>query len=106
MPTHEDAKLILRLYELRREDRMRQARNWFASTFKVTTLEDFDKLCPPGSDENASFRQVASYWEMVSSFLNSGVLDNELFYKSGSELLFVWLRLSAPLQAMRERFKD
>jgi hypothetical protein len=106
MSTHEDANLILRLYEMRRDDRMRQARNWYVSTFKATTLEEFDKLCLPGSDEHASFRMVTSYWEMVASFLNSGALDKELFYKSGNELLFVWLRLSALVPALRERFHD
>jgi hypothetical protein len=106
MPTHEDANLILKLYELRREDRMRQARTWFVQAFKPTNIEDFDKICPPGSEENASFRQVVSYWEMVASFLNSGALDRELFYKSGNEMLFIWLRLSTVLPALRERFQD
>jgi hypothetical protein len=49
---------------------------------------------------------VTSYWEMTASFLNSGVLDKELFYKSGNELLFVWLRLSTLVPALRERFHD
>jgi hypothetical protein len=106
MPSHDDANLILRLYELRREDRMRQARSWFISSFTFKTLEEFDKVCPFGSDENASCRMVITYWEMVGSFLNSEVLDRELFYKSGNELLFVYLRIMDLIPPLRERHKD
>jgi hypothetical protein len=106
MPSHDDANLILRLYELRREERMRQARSWFGAKFTFKTLEEFDQVCPFGTEENASFRMVASYWEMVASFLNSEVLDRELFYKSGNELLFVYLRLSDLIPILRKRHED
>ena len=49
-------------------------------------------LCPPGSEPNASYRMVTTYWEMVASFY-SGVLNAELFYQSGREMLFVWERV-------------
>jgi hypothetical protein len=92
-PSHEDVNLILRLYEMRREPRMRDARRWFAASFRATTLEAFQRLCPAGSEENASYRMVTSYWEMVASFVNQGVLHEELFFQSGQELLFVWERV-------------
>src|SRR5882724_5665413 len=93
--TYDDVNLVLRLYEMRREERLREARRWFAASFKVKTLDDFTKLCPPGSDANASFRMVSTHWEMVASFLTSGVLNAELFYQSGRDLLFTWERLRA-----------
>ena len=69
-PTYDDANLILRLYEMRREARMRQARAWFTSKCKgVQSFEELMKLAPPGSDENASFRQVVTYWDLVASFI-------------------------------------
>ena len=70
--TYDDARLILSLYETRREERLRKARAWFAGSFKPRSLEDFSALCPPGSDENASYRMVTTYWEMVASFITSG----------------------------------
>ena len=91
--TYDDVNLILRLYEMRREARMREARKWFTGSFKVKTFEEFQALCPPGSEPNASYRMVTTYWEMVASFLTSGVLNAELFYQSGRELLFVWERV-------------
>jgi hypothetical protein len=104
--TYDDARLILSLYETRREERLRKARAWFAGSFKPRSLEDFAALCPPGSDENASYRMVTTYWEMVASFVTSGVLSQELFFQSGRELLLVWERLREILPALREKNKD
>src|SRR5262249_38282102 len=73
-PTYDDVSLILKLYEMRRDEKLRAARGWFAANFKVKTIEEWQKLCPPGSDPNASYRMVTSYWEMVASFITGGVL--------------------------------
>lgn len=105
-PDHNDANLILRLFELRREERMRKARAWFLSSFTFKSVDEFMKACPMGSDENASARMVLTYWEMVASFLNSGVLDAELFYKSGAELLFTYLRFVDLIPGTREMYGD
>jgi hypothetical protein len=104
--TYDDANLILRLYELRREDKMRQARDWFAGKFHVNSMEDMQKVAPPGSPENAYVRMVTSYWEMVGSFVNSGVLNQELFFESGGEFLFVWERVRPIVPAFREMMKN
>jgi hypothetical protein len=103
--TFDDVKLILHLYEMRREPRLREARMWFAATFKPRTIEEFRTLCPAGSDANASYRMVTTYWEMVASFLTSGVLNPELFYQSGRELLFTWERVRDILPALRDSYK-
>ncbi len=104
--SHDDANLILRLYDLRREEKMRQARDWFVRNARFQSFEELMQLCPPGSQENAFLRQVASYWEMVASFLTSGVLDEELFFQSGRELLLVWIRLGPIAPQMRDAYKD
>lgn len=105
-PTIDDANLILRLYEMRREARLREARRWFLASFKVKTLAELNALCPPGSEENASYRQMTTYYEMVASFLTSGVLNPELFYQSGSELLVVWERMRDVLPEIRATNKN
>lgn len=91
--THEDARLLLTLYDMRREPRLREARRWFAASFRAKTLDELTKLCPAGSEENASYRMVTSYWELVASFITSGVLNQELFFQSGRELLLCWTRI-------------
>jgi hypothetical protein len=101
--TYEDVNLILRLYELRRDDKMREARQWFTSTFKpISTVEEFNKACPPGSAPNAYFRMVTSYWEMTASFVNQGVLNEELFFQSGGELLLVWEKIKDLVPVLRQ----
>jgi hypothetical protein len=105
-PTYDDANLILRLYEMRRDDRMREARAWFTAGFRPKKWEDLATLVPPGSPENASFRMVISYWDMVASFIVSGVLNKELFFQSGRELLVVFERLRVVLPGIREAYKD
>lgn len=92
-PTYDDARLILRLYELRREPRMREARQWFVASFHARTFEEYAALCPIGSRENQSFRMVTSYWDMVASFVTSDVLNQDLLFESARELLLVWERL-------------
>lgn len=105
-PTYDDANLILRLYEMRRDDRMREARAWFTAHFRPKSWEDLATLVPPGSHENASYRMVISYWDMVASFIVTGVLNKELFFQSGRELLVVYERLRVVLPGIREAYKD
>ncbi len=104
-PTYDDANLILRLYEMRRETTMRDARGWFASSCKPQSFEELLKdVAPPGTLHNAYFRQVTSYWEMVAGFITSGVLNKELFFASGMEMLFVWARISKLVPEARTAF--
>jgi hypothetical protein len=103
---HEDANLLLRLYEMRREPRLRQARTWFMQNFRATTLEEVQALCPPGSDANASYRMVVSYWEMAASFVSRGLIDRELFYENSQELLIVWIRFRDVLPHSRVANKN
>ena len=104
--TYDDVNLILRLFELRREERMRQARNWFTGSFHAKTCAKLNELCPPGSDENASFRMVVTYWDMVASFITGDVLQQGIFFESGFEMLLVWVRIKDFLPEMRESRKD
>ena len=105
-PTYDDVNLILRLYEMRREERMRRARAWFTANFKVKTWDDLQKLAPGGSDENASYRMVVTYWDMVASFIAGGILHQELFFQSGREMLLVWERMREVLPEIRQKYKD
>jgi hypothetical protein len=104
--TYDDVNLILKLYDMRREPRLRDARAWFSASFKAKTLDEALKMLPGNSAENASYRMVVTYWEMVASFITSGVLNQELYFQSGRELLFVWERIRDLVPAQREMYKD
>jgi hypothetical protein len=103
--TYDDVKLILRLYEMRREEKLREARQWFAK-FNAHSWAEKIELCPPGSQQDAYFRMVVTYWEMVASFITAGVLHQELFLQSGQELLFVWEKIRDILPEWRSAYAN
>ena len=101
--THDQANLLLRLYEMRREPRMREAREWFMKNFRPTSLEEMATLAPPGSAGDASVRMLISYWEMAASIVNRGLIDEEFFFENTGEQWAVWGRIRGLLPAIRER---
>ena len=106
-PTYDDANLILRLYELRRDDKLREARKWLGGSPAITSREQFLKMCPPGSEENAYYRMVTTYWDMASSFVVNGILNRELFYRSShGELMFVWEKVKLLVPEVRAMQKN
>ncbi len=104
--TYDDANLILRLYDMRREAKMRDARNWFFGNFRAKTMAELQALAPMGSEPNAYFRQFTSYWDMVASFINNDVLSADLFFQSNREMLLAYLRVEPILEEARAAYKD
>jgi len=104
VPTHADAELLLKLYDLRREARLRQARDWFFNKFAPKSLEDMMQQAPPGSDENAFMRMVTSYWETACALLNHGLIHEDLFFETTGEQFMIWVRLEPLLPAIRQQY--
>ena len=100
-PNHHDVDVILKLYELRREERMRKARGWIFS-YKAANAEEHRAACPPGSDQDAYYRMVTSYWEMAASFVTSGAVNKDLFLQNAGELLFVWEKTKGTIADSRK----
>jgi hypothetical protein len=88
--TFEDATLILKLYELRRETVLRKARHWVVFEFNPTTAVELLAISQGGaSEENAYYRQVLSYWEMAASLVLHGAVKADLFLASNGEGMFI-----------------
>jgi hypothetical protein len=102
--THEQVNLMLHLYELRREAKLREAREWLSINFHVKTLDDVMRLCPPGSKENAYVRMVIGYWEMVAGIVNRGLVDEDLFFETSGEQWGLWEQVKPIIAAWREMF--
>jgi hypothetical protein len=98
---HDQANLLLKLYDLRREPRLREARAWFTSEFHADSVEELMAKYPPGSHANASMRMVTSYWSMACGLLNRGLIDDELFFENNAEFWFVWERMRKVVPALR-----
>jgi hypothetical protein len=96
----ESANLILKLYELRREPVMREARNYFLS-FDPRTVEDYmTGMMGPSS---AHIRMVTSYWEMAASLVTSGAIDPKMFADSAGEHILVFGKIEGFLPQLREK---
>jgi len=94
-PTHADAELLLRLYEMRREPELRRARQWFLTDFQPTGWMEIKLRYLSHSDEDRRFRMTTSYWEMVGTLVNRGVLHAELFFDHTGEDIVTWERCKA-----------
>ena len=105
-PTHEQAQLHLQVYDLRREARLRQARDWVQQNFVAETIEDAFRIAPPGTEHGAFVGMVFGYWEQACSLLNYGLLHEELFFETSGEFFAVWEALKAVVPQFREKFKD
>ncbi|HXL21635.1 MAG TPA: hypothetical protein VOA78_04150 [Candidatus Dormibacteraeota bacterium] len=102
--THEQVNLMLKLYDMRRENRLRDARDWFAANFHVKNFEDVMRVCPPGTQQNTYMRMVVGYWEMVASIVNRGLIDEDLFFENSGEQWAVWQQLQPVVGVWRETF--
>jgi hypothetical protein len=102
LATTEDAQLILKLYELRTEATMRQARTWLVTEFFPTKAEEaVNILCAIGTEENAWMRQVISYWDMAAAFVTHGALNAELFLDCNMEPFFLYAKFEPFLKEIR-----
>lgn len=98
----DDALAILKLYELRSDPLMRQARAWFFTEFKPRSGLEILALMQSGEKESAFYRMVASHWEIASALVNHGGIDEKLFLEANSEHLVVFAKLQPFINEIRE----
>jgi hypothetical protein len=95
LATAADGELILKLYELRTEPGMRQARAWITTEFWPATADEFFVIQNDfGSQKNCWLRQVVTYWEMAASLVLHGALSGDLFVDCNTEPFFILAKLS------------
>ena len=105
-PTNEQAQLHLQVYELRREARLRQARDWFQQNYNADTVEEAMRIAAPGTEHGTFFGMVIGYWEQACALLNYGLLHDDLFFETSGEFFGIWEQVKAVLPQFREQFKD
>jgi hypothetical protein len=104
LATPADAEIILRLYELRTEAVMREARAWMTGEFWPTTVEEFYEVVGnPSHPHNAHFRQVTTYWEMAAAMVLHGAVSAELFVDCNTEGFFLLAKFTPILEGIRAR---
>ena len=105
-PTHEQAQLHLQVYDLRREARLRQARDWFQQNYNAETVEEAMRLAAPGTEHGAFFGMVIGYWEQACALLNYGLLHEDLFFETSGEFFGVFEQVKTVLPQFRQQFVD
>ena len=98
----QQAELILKLYELRRETVMREARSYVGGDFLPASTSEFIQIVTAGNRHTSFVLQVYGYWDMVASFVKSGALDAELLYNTCPEMYFQYAKIQPYLAQFRE----
>ena len=89
---------------MRREAKLRQARDWFFRNYYVDTFDDAMRIAAPGTENGAFAMMVFSYWEQACAFLNHGLLHEDLFFETSGEFFGVWELVKPIVPQARERF--
>jgi hypothetical protein len=104
LATPADAEIILKLYTLRTEPVMREARAWVGGAFWPQSADDYFEVAGNSSDpHNPQLRQVLSYWEMAAAMVLHGAVSAELFVDCNGEGFFLLAKFAPILEAIRER---
>jgi hypothetical protein len=101
---YESAMLNLKLFEMRREPLLREARTWFVMEFTPESFAELAELA--GGERNRDFRTVLSYWEMAASMVTSGAIDATAFLAAHNEVVAAFGKVYPFLAELRERFGE
>ncbi len=101
-----DTMAILKLYELRRDEQMRAARQWYFSEFAPTSAMDIVGLFRGGERASANFRMVTSYWDTAAALVLNDGIDRKMFLDANTEHVFIYAKIDQYLQEVRELFRD
>ena len=104
--TTDSVAAILKLYELRRDDKMRDARQWYLSQFSPQSAMDIIALFRGGERASANFRMLTSYWDTASSLVLNGAIDEKLFLDANTEHVFVYAKIQPFLAEVRQLFGE
>jgi len=102
MSKQEEAGLILKLYELRREDTMRKARDWYFRDFNPQSIADFTEAM--FGEHSGHLRMVVSYWDMAAALVNDGAIGLDLFTNANGEHIGVFSKIESLLGEIRSAY--
>ncbi len=105
-PTFEQAQLHLQVYEMRREPKLRQARDWFFSNYAANNFDEAMRIAAPGTEGGTNYMMVVSYWEQACALLNYGLLHEDLFFETSGEFFGVWERIKPTIEEARKLFSS
>ena len=102
MSKQEEAGLILKLFELRREDTMRKARDWYFREFHPESMADFTAAL--FGEHSGHLRMVITYWDMAAGLVNNGAISIEMFNDTNGEHIGTFSKIELLLPEIRATF--
>jgi hypothetical protein len=102
MSKQKDAELVLKLYELRRDEELRKARQWYIGKFNPQSAQDLAGQLLSGPKASAHYRMVVSYWDMCAAIVLQGGIDEQMFLSTNGELIMVYAKIQPYLEEARQ----
>ena len=100
-PDHLDADLILKLYDLRREESLRAAREKLTSEFWPKNAKEAVAVTAHEHPLNRMYRQVSTYWEMVYRMARHGIIHGDFLVENNGEGLLLYAKVEPYLAEIR-----
>lgn len=105
-PDTNDAELILKLYDLRREPVMRASREEINGKFWPKRYEEFVAITERTHPMNRAYRQVSTYWEMAYSFARHGIVNAEFMAEVAGEGLLLYSKVQPYIERYRKEINS
>ncbi len=102
----DSASIVLKLYELRRDPEMREAREWYLTKFNPKSAEEIVKLLMESFEGSRYYRMVTSYWDMASSLVNNGAIDRTVFLDANTEHIAILAKIHPYLAEVQKLYRD
>jgi len=106
MDKNGDTMAILKLYELRRDEQMRAARQWYFSEFAPASAMDIIALYAGGGRASVNFSDFVSYLDTAPLVIVKGRIDPKNFPSANSEHIFVYAKIADYLDEVRAMFRE
>ena len=103
-PDYQDADLLLRVYEMRRETVMRASRDAINGKFWPASYDEVKAVAGGNHELNAAYRQLSTYWEMVYGLVRHGIVNTEFFLETNGEGIFLYAKVEPYLEQLRKDF--
>ena len=101
-PDYRDADVVLRLYEMRREAKTREARDLLNFQFWPKSYDDVKEVQNPDNPMNFAWRQLSAYWELVFGMAKNGIVNADYLTENNGEGVFFFAKIAPYVDQIRE----
>jgi hypothetical protein len=102
----DSASIVLKLYELRRDPEMREAREWYLTKFHPKSAQDIVNLLMESFEGSRQYRMVTSYWDMAASLVNNGAIDRTVFLDANTEHFAILAKIQPFLAEVQKIYRE